>query len=130
MKNGAEKRKRSILCRIGAAALCVLLGGFILLRSLPVSWDAGACGGGYAAFVFDKYSGELAEKLRSSLDDAVAASSMQAVRGTQTAKWNGRTILLQFDVTYRHSEYGTVTKSVLFTGHRVWFDTYDWSEPV
>lgn len=49
MKNGAEKRKRSILCRIGAAALCVLLGGFILLRSLPVSWDAGACGGGYAA---------------------------------------------------------------------------------
>ena len=31
MKNGAEKRKRSILCRIGAAALCVLLGGFILL---------------------------------------------------------------------------------------------------
>ena len=90
----------------------------------------GACGGGYAAFVFDRYSGELVEKLRSSLDDAVAASSMQAVRGTQTAKWNGRTILLQFDVTYRHSEYGTVTRSVLFTGHRVWFDTYDWSEPV
>ena len=46
MKNGAEKRKRSILCRIGAAALCVLLGGFILLRSLPVSWDAGACAAG------------------------------------------------------------------------------------
>ena len=90
----------------------------------------GSVRGGYAAFVFDKYSGELVEKLRSSLDDAVAASSMQAVRGTQTAKWNGRTILLQFDVTYRHSEYGTVTKSVLFTGHRVWFDTYDWSEPV
>ena len=88
--------------------MCVLLGGFILLRSLPVSWDAGACGGGYAAFVFDKYSGELVEKLRSSLDDAVAASSMQAVRGTQTAKWNGRTILLQFDITYRHSEYGLI----------------------
>ena len=106
----------------------MLLGGFILLHSLPVSWDAGACGGGYAAFVFDKYSSELVEKLRSSLDDADAVSSMRAVRGTQTAKWNGRTILLQFDVTYRHSEYGTVTKNVCFTGHRVWFDTYNWSE--
>ena len=130
MKNGAEKRKRSALSLIGAAALCVLLGGFLLLRSLPVSWDAGACGGGYAAFVFDKYSGELVEKLQSKLNDADAASSVRAVRGTQTAKWNGRTILLQFDITYRHSAYGAVTKSVLFTGRRVWFDTYDWNEMV
>ena len=122
-------QKRNVFCRIGAAVLCVLLGSFVLLRSLPVSWDAGACGG-YAAFVFDKYSGELVEKLRSKLNDADAASSVQAVRGTQTAKWNGRTIFLQFDVTYQHSEYGIVTKSVVFTGHRVWFDTYDWSEPV
>lgn len=51
-------------------------------------------------FVFDKYSGELVEKLRRGLNDADEACSIQAVRGTQTAKWNGRTILLQFDVTY------------------------------
>ena len=129
MKHGSAKRKRRFLYGFFAVLLCVLLGGFFLLRSLPVSWDAGACGGGYAAFVFDKYSAELAEKLRSELNDA-AAASLQAVRDTQTANWNGRTMYLQFDVTYRHSEYGTVTKSVLFTGRRVWFDTYDWSEPV
>ena len=130
MKNGFAKRKSNVLYGFFAVLLCVLLGGFLLLRSLPVSWDAGACGGGYATFVFDKYSAELAEKLRSELNDADPASSVQAVRGTQTANWNGRTIVLQFDVTYRHSEHGTVTKSVLFNGRRVWFDAYDWSEPV
>ena len=130
MKNGAEKRKRSVSCRIGAAVLYVLLGSFVLLRSLPVSWDAGACGGGYATFVFDKYSGELVEKLQSGLNDADETCSIQAVRDTQTAKWSGHTILLQYDVTYQHREYGTGTKSVVFTGHRVWFDTYDRGKPV
>ena len=130
MKNGFAKQKRRVLCVFFAVLLCALLGGFLLLRGLPVSWDAGACGGGYAAFVFDKYSAELVEKLKSGMDDAAAAASIQAVRGTQTAKWNGRTILLQFDVTYQHGESESVTKSVLFTGRRVWFDTYDWNEPV
>ena len=125
MKHGSAKRKRSVLCVFFAVLLCALLGGFLLLRGLPVSWDAGACGGGYAAFVFDKYSAELVEKLRRGLDDADEASSIQAVRGTQTAKWDGRTIFLQFDVTDPHGESGSVTKSVHFTGRRVWFDTYD-----
>lgn len=124
MKHGSAKRKRSVLCVFFAVLLCALL-GVILLRGLPVLWDAGACGGGYATFVFDKYSGELVEKLRHGLNDADEVCSIQAVRGTQTAKWNGRKILLQFDVTYQHGETGSVTKSVLFTGRRVWFDTYD-----
>ena len=130
MRHGSAKRKRSVLCVFFAVLLCALLGGFLLLRGLPVSWDACACGGGYAMFVFDKYSGDLVEKLRRGLNDADEACSIQAVRGTQTAKWNGRKILLQFDVTYQHGESGSITKSVLFTGHRVWFDTYDWNEPV
>ena len=130
MKHGSAKRKRSVLCVLCAVLLCALLGGFILLRGPPVSWDAGACGGGYATFVFDKYSGELVEKLQSGLNDADETCSIQAVRDTQTAKWSGHTILLQYDVTYQHREYGTGTKSVVFTGHRVWFDTYDWGKPV
>ena len=38
-----------------------VIGSMSYIRNLPVDYDAGACGGGYATFIFDKYSEELIE---------------------------------------------------------------------
>lgn len=39
-----------------------IIGGITYIRHLPVDYDAGACSGGYAAFIFDKYKEELVKK--------------------------------------------------------------------
>lgn len=104
-----------------------VIGSMSYIRNLPVDYDAGACGGGYATFIFDKYNEELIEKYYSGMADNSNISSVKAIRGTQEAQWEDQTIFLQFDVQYEHSTQGTVTERVRFTGQRTWFDTYDWS---
>lgn len=104
-----------------------VIGSTSYIRNLPVDYDAGACGGGYATFIFDKYSEDLIEKYYDGMADNSDTSSIKAIRGTQEAQWEDQTIFLQFDVQYEHSTQGTVTERVRFTGQRTWFDTYDWS---
>lgn len=57
-------------------------------------------------------------------------ANAKALSGTQGAIWEDRTLLLQFDIQYEHSEDGITTQIVCFTGQRIWFDTYDWSGAV
>ena len=82
--------------------------------------------GGYATFVFNKYGKELAQKYTSRLrnkDDILCA---KAICGTQSARWEGQTFYLIFDVQYADAKQGVVTETVRFIGRRVWFDTYKW----
>ena len=130
-KNLANKR-RKLKKYIGIAlvvtlVLGVALGSIIYIRNLPVDYDAGACSGGYATFIFDKYNEELTEKYVNGMVDNSNISSVKAVRGTQEAEWEDQTIFLQFDVQYEHSTQGPVTERVRFIGERTWFDAYDWS---
>lgn len=94
---------------------------------MPVDYDAGACGGGYDTYIFDKYSDELVQKYVNASADKDDISSVKAIRGTQTAEWEGKKIFLTFDIEYEHNAQGRITKRLHFTGQRVWFDTYDWS---
>ncbi len=129
-KKGTRRAFRKGAVLAAAVLLAVLLlaaGGILYVRNMPVERDAGACGGGYATFIFDKYSQELTRKfVNGSMDEADIVNA-QAVRGTQEAAWEGRTIFLEFDIRYEHTEWGTVTERVRFVGQRIWFDTYDWS---
>ena len=93
---------------------------------VPIEWDSGVCGGGYATFVFNKYGKELAQKYTSRLrnkDDILCA---KAICGTQSARWEGQTFYLIFDVQYADAKQGVVTETVRFIGRRVWIDTYKW----
>ncbi|MBQ2921625.1 MAG: helix-turn-helix transcriptional regulator [Tyzzerella sp.] len=126
--NKKRKTKKYIsIALVVALVLGCILGSVIYIRNLPVDYDAGACGGGYATFIFDKYSEELTEKYVSGMIDNSNISSAKAVRGTQEAEWEDQTLFLQFDIQYEHSTQGTVTERVRFIGERTWFDTYDWS---
>ena len=123
-------KKKLIVC-LATGIACIVLAGIITsinyIRKLPVDWDAGACNGGYAAFIFDKYSKELTQKYLDGSRDKDDILSVEAIKGTQEAEWEDQTIYLQFDLQYEHSTQGTVTETVRFIGQRTWFDTYDWS---
>ena len=124
--NSSGKKYISIALVVALVLGCIM-GSIIYIRSLPIEYDAGACGGGYATFIFDKYNEKLTEKYVSGMTDNSNISSAKAVRGTQEAEWEEQTLFLQFDIQYEHSTQGTVTERVRFIGERTWFDTYDWS---
>lgn len=129
-KIAEKRRRRKKRLRIGLPAALILvciIGSLICIHMLPVRFDAGACSGGYGTFLFDKYSEELVEKFYNGMADNSGVSSVSAIRGTQEASWDGRSLYLQFDIQYEHSEAGTVTEQVGFIGRRTWFDTYKWS---
>lgn len=130
-KKKASKRRKmkkhiSIALVVAIVFGCII-GSILYIRNLPVDYDAGACGGGYATFIFDKYNEELVEKYYNGMADNSNISSVKAVRGTQEAEWEDQTLFLQFDIQYEHSVQGTVTERIRFIGQRTWFDTYDWS---
>ena len=133
--SSAWKRSRKSAFRkgfvIAFAAAMLLLGGitagYLCIRSLPVDWDAAACAGGYATFIFDKYHEELVQRYLDGSGEKDDITSIEAVRGTQSAEWEGKTIFLQFEIRYEHRTRGTVTERVHFIGERTWIDTYDWS---
>ena len=126
MLKGEVFKKRSVIYVVAAMICGMILASIAYIRMLPVEWDAGACGGGYATFVFNKYGKELAQKYTSRLrnkDDILCA---KAICGTQSARWEGQTFYLIFDVQYADAKQGVVTETVRFIGRRVWFDTYKW----
>lgn len=130
-KKIANKRRKLkkyiIITLVVAIVLGCIIGSIFYIRNLPVDYDAGACGGGYATFIFDKYNEELVEKYYNGIEDNSSISSIKALRGTQEAEWEDQTLFLQFDIQYEHFSQGTVTERIRFIGQRTWFDTYDWS---
>ncbi len=117
--------KTLLVCLCAALLLTTLFIGWG--RSRTVDFDAGACGGGYATHIFDKYQDTLVNTFLAGSDQAADISNISAVRGTQQASWEGQTIYLEFTLQYDHAEAGTVTQQIRFVGHRVWFDTFRWS---
>lgn len=126
MFKGEVFRKRSVIYVVAAMMCGIILVGIAYIRILPVEWDAGACGGGYATFVFNKYGKELAQKYTSRLSNKDDILCAKAIRGTQSARWEGQTFYLIFDVQYADAKQGVVTEAVRFVRQRVWFDTYKW----
>lgn len=126
MFKGEVFKIRSVIYVVAAMICGMILASIAYIRMLPVEWDAGACGGGYATFVFNKYGKELAQKYTSRLSNKDDILCAKAIRGTQSAKWEGQTLYLIFDVQYADAKQGVVTETVRFIGRRVWFDTYKW----
>lgn len=119
-------KKRHCILLLSACISLILLFGIIYCSRLPVSWDAGTCGGGYATHIFHKYCDTLTERYWNGSDQKNAILSVVAVDGTQEAEWENRTIYLSFDIQYEHRTAGIVVERVHFIGHRYWFDTFRW----
>lgn len=131
MKEKLRKLNKMNLSYIVAIFLCLIFMGSIIIigfiGNLPVQWDAGACGGGYSAFIFDKYSDVLTQKFVEGVAKHSDFLSAEAIKGTQEAEWKDKTIFLKFDIRCENFEHGVSTETVCFVGKRIWFDTYVWT---
>ena len=85
--------------------------------------------GGYASFIFNKYSDDLMEKYVSGHGDKEKIISAVAVPGSRQAHWSGRRMYLSFVI---NTQYKNRTDSckVTFFGHRQWTDSYTWGGAV
>ena len=128
-KKKINRKKLALL--ICAAFIVVFAGSFIYWGSnLPVSYDAGACGGGFSAHIFAKYSEELSEMYLDSLDDKELIENYTVIKESDDISWAEDVITIHFDVSYDHSLYGNMTQRIGFFGKRYWFEKYKWSSPI
>ena len=121
----AQRRRRCqrLFAWICAGILPVVAALLLAVHLAPVSRDAGACGGGFGTWIFDKESPHLTGMYRQSKEDGY---KFEALRGTQEVSWSGRTIIMAFDIRYKNSSGDTVTDRVCFRGKRVWTECYRW----
>ncbi len=121
----AQRRRRWLkgLLAVVAVVLLTAAAAALSVHFASVSRDAGACGGGFGTYIFDKYSSHLTGLYGQHRETGYR---FEALRGTQEAAWEGRTITLSFDIRYRDNERGVVTDRVCFRGKRVWTETFRW----
>ena len=100
----------------------------IYIHTRPVSWDTGACGGGFSTHIFNKYNKELTDKFLNGMgEEKQNVLKIEALNGTHELNWNGREIYLQFDVEYTHKTEGVIKQRLHFTGKRIWIEAYKWN---
>lgn len=101
----------------------------LYIANQPVSFDAGACGGGFATAVYDQYADRLIEDnyfyLTRDIKDKDVVS-ISPVRETRDVKYEGKAIYMSFDIVYTFSDFSSKNKKVSFVGERKWIQNYKW----
>lgn len=111
-----------------SAILLLSVGISLFIYTRPVDWDAGACGGGYATYIFNKYNEELTQRFLNGMGkDKENVISIEEIEGSHSAQWEEDKIFIQYDVKYEHKDKGIITETIYFTGKRLWIDTFRWS---
>lgn len=101
----------------------------LYIANQPVSFDAGACGGGFATAVYDQYADRLIEDnyfyLTKDIKDKDVVS-ISPVRETRDVKYEGKAIYMSFDIVYTFSDFSSKNKKISFVGERKWIQNYKW----
>ncbi len=119
------KKGRKILIIFLSVIVILSLSLVIFIGTRPVEFDAGACGGGYKAYIFDKYSQELLNEHTPFLliDNVI---SFKIANENYEVNWIDNHIFIYFDIEYESRTEGTVIQRVSYTGTRIWTDTFRW----
>ena len=102
--------------------LCVVLISItcsLFIHFAPVSYDAGACGGGFDTWIFDKYKNELLQKYITEHNSDL--SNIEIIDGSKVVNYEGRYISIQFNIKEKDKQ-----RTLYFVGKRVWIETYRW----
>jgi len=102
------------ICIVLLAITCSLF-----IHFAPVSYDAGACGGGFDTWIFDKYNNELLQKYIKEHNSDL--SSIEIIDDSKEVDYEGRYISIQFDIKEKDKQ-----QTLYFVGKRVWIETYRW----
>lgn len=130
-KNNKKKLPKVLtyIITIIITALITFIATILFIANRPVSFDAGACGGGFATAVYDQYADSLLKDnyfylTRDYNDDEII--SISPVRDSRDVKYEGKAIYMSFDVIYTFSDQKTETVCLRFVGDRKWIQNYDW----
>lgn len=125
----SKKQKKTIILLVSVLLFFIVCFTLILyIHTRPVEWDSGACSGGYATWIFDKYNKELTDKFLNGMEEEKEnVLSIEAIRGTQHIEYEDRQIFLEFNIKYEHKEYGAIEEKVRFIGTRYWIESFKWS---
>ena len=101
----------------------------LYIANQPVSFDAGACGGGFATAIYDQYADRLIEDnyfyLTRDIKDKDVVS-ISPVRETRDVTYEGKAIYMSFDIVYTFSDFSSKNKKISFVGERKWIQNYKW----
>lgn len=101
-------------CIILIAVICSLC-----IHLAPVRYDAGACGGGFDTWIFDKYKNELLQEYTTEHNSEL--SNIEIIEDSQDINYEGRYISIQFDIKENDKK-----QTLYFVGKRVWVENYKW----
>ena len=102
------------ICIVLLAIACSLF-----IHFAPVSYDAGACGGGFDTWIFDKYKNELLHKYITEHNSDL--SNIEIIDDSKEVEYKGRYISIQFDINEKDKQ-----RTLYFVGKRVWIENYSW----
>ena len=109
-------------------AIITFIATLFYIANQPVSFDAGACGGGFATAVYDQYADSLIEDnyfyLTRDTDKEIV--SITPVRESRDVTYEGKAIYMSFDVVYTFTDRTTETDNISFIGERKWIQNYKW----
>lgn len=119
---------KKIIATAISAILLLSVGISLFIYTRPVDWDAGACSGGYATYIFNKYNEELTQSFLDGMGkDKENVISIEEIEGSHSAQWEEDKIFIRYNVKYEHKDKGILTETICFTGKRLWIDTFRWS---
>lgn len=134
-ESGNKKKKlpkaASYIIVIIITALLTFIGTVLFIANRPVSFDAGACGGGFATAVYDQYAAELMKEYRfyltRDIDDSFPEIlDIVPVRESRDVRYEGKAIYMSFDVKYIFSDQSVAYAGLHFVGERKWIQHYKW----
>ncbi len=112
-------------------ALITFIVTVLYIANRPVSFDAGACGGGFETAVFDQYADRLIKDnyfylTRDYKNSGADIVSISPVRDSRDVRYEGKAIYMSFDTIYTFSDRSTATCRLRFVGERKWIQNYEW----
>ena len=116
-----------ILIKVFSIVACILVIGVASMHFLPVSWDAGACAGGFKTYIYQKNIDELASLYAGTHNEYKTVLAKRKL-SEYDVSWNGRYLYLDavFDVSDSDNKRELIF--VEFVGKRYWTEKYAWKE--
>ena len=110
---------KKIILTITFCVVLLVIACSLFIHFAPVSYDAGACGGGFDTWIYDKYKNELLQKYISEHNSDL--SNIEIIDDSEEVDYKGRYISIQFDINEKDKQ-----RTLYFVGKRVWVETYRW----
>ena len=111
---------KKIVLTITICVVLLAIACSLFIHFAPVSYDAGACGGGFDTWIFDKYKNELLQKYITEHNSDL--SNIEIIDDSKVVNYEGRYISIQFDINEKDKQH-----ALYFVGKRVWIETYRWN---